>query len=79
MYDNNVDIFTKDLSNHLATNLHNTRNPRINLPIVRTNVEKNFLIFQICSLMREIPNHLLEPQSKVTLKRNFKKLTFSSY
>ena len=78
MYDN-VDIFTDNFSNLLPNNLHNTRNPRINLPIVRTNVEKNFLIFQICSLMREVPNHLLEPQSKVTLKRNFKKLTFSSY
>ena len=54
MYDNNVDIFTKDLSNHLATNLHNTRNPRINFPIVRRNVEKNILIFQICNLMREV-------------------------
>ena len=78
MYDN-FNIFNENFSNLLPTNVHNTRNGRINLPNVRTDVERNFLIFQICSLMREVPSYLLSPQSKVTLKRNFKNLTFANY
>ena len=78
MYDN-FNIFNENFSDLLPTNVHNTRKGRINLSNVRTDVERNFLIFQICSLMREVPSYLLSPQSKVTLKRNFKNLTFANY
>ena len=56
-----------------------TRNNTINLPIVHTEVEKRFTIYQCCHLITEINPNFLEPQSLVTLKKNFKLHLLSMY
>ena len=74
------EIFINIFSNYLPSSNYNTRNSdRINLPNVRTEIEKNFTVFKICELMRELPDDLLLPQHSNTLKNKFKKQILLSY
>ena len=73
------DIFIDNFAVFLPSNQYNIRNNRINLPLIRTNTEKHFTIYQACLLMREIPEDLIVPQSAGTLKKKFKQLCLSRY
>ena len=60
-----VDLFIEHFARWLPQGC-STRNRRINLPAVRIDVEKRFVIFQCCNLIQNLPEYLyiLEPQSK---------------
>ena len=73
------DIYIDCFEAHLPVNTHNTRNNRINLPYVRTEVEKRFTVFQCCKLIRELPENLLAPQTTNSLKRNFNLHSLGNY
>ena len=73
------DLFEEHFSSYLPNNDYAIRNQRINLPLVRTEVEKRFTIFKICYLIRNIPQEFLMPCSLHILKRKFKDFTLSQY
>ena len=73
------DIFINEFSHLLPSNIHSTRSTRINLPNVRTDLEKRFTVFKCCELWRNIPEGFLEPQTQTKLKKNYKDLVLSSY
>ena len=68
------DLFETYLRPLLPQHGYMTRNIRINLPSVRLQIEKQSVIFQMCKLMNELPQHLIDPQSLYSLKINFKKI-----
>ena len=72
------DLFLDNFSSLLPSNVHNTRN-RINLPNIGTEVERRFVIFKCCELIRNIPEELLLQQSKYSLKTKYIKLIHESY
>ena len=63
----------------LPSHSYGTRGVRISLPSVRLEVEKQSTLFQTCKLLNELPNELLEPQSKGTLKRKYKCMVLAQY
>ena len=71
-----IDIFNKFYLPLLPTHNYSTRNKRINLPNVRLELEKQSVLFQSCSLLNKLPEELLVPQSKTSLKRKFKSYLF---
>ena len=73
------DMFDKHLLPLMPRHRYNTRNSRINLPDVRLQIEKQSTVFQMCKLINELPNYLLTPQSKCSLKRQFKNYAISYY
>ena len=79
IYYERFDIFIKNFETLLPQNNYVTRNSRINLPYVRTNSEKHFTIYQVCKLIRDLPENMIQPQSYYVLKKNFKKYALSSY
>ena len=72
-------LFEDVFSPYLQRNNYQMRRNTINLPVVRTNIEKQFTIFQVCRLMREITPNFLSPQSNYVLKKNFKQYALSRY
>ena len=56
-----------------------TRGVRINLPNVRTTIEKNFVLFRVCKLSNDAENNLLVPQSKYMLKKSYMTFVLSHY
>ena len=75
----NVDLFNKYYKHLLPAHTYETRNTKINLPIVRLEIEKHFTIFQSCKLLNDLPNYLLEPQSDFSLKIKFRRFIISKY
>ena len=73
---NDCDMFEEFISPFLS--LSHTRN-WINLPIVRTEVERRFVVFQMCKLLREMPPHLIQPQSLSILRRNYYEYSLANY
>ena len=73
-----VDLFIDNFSEWLPQG-YTTRNRRINLPVVRTEVEKRSVIFQCCRLIQSLPEDLLQPQSKSSLNVKFRKFAISKY
>ena len=71
LYERN-DIFIKYFNSLLPHHSYNTRDFRMRLPPIRLTTERNFTIFKICNLMNNLPDNLLYPQFKNTLKKNFK-------
>ena len=78
LYKNFV-IFNEYYVPLLPSHRYTTRNKRINLPVVRLEVERHFALFQSCKLMNELPEELLEPQSDHTLKVKYKRFAMSRY
>ena len=75
----NDDFFDEHLVPLLPQHQYGTRGIRINLPVVRLQIEKQFTIFQMCKLFNELPDYLINPQSRQTLKCKFKKYAISQY
>ena len=75
----NPDIFVSHFLSLLPSHHYATRNSRINLPETRLDIEKSFTIFQVCKLYNKIDASFLEPQSKHTLNKNFKKFCINKY
>ena len=73
------DIFIKHFEPLLPQNNYAMRSSRINLPYARTDAVKHFTIFQVCKLIRELPEQMLQPQSYFVLKKNFKEYALSLY
>ena len=63
----------------LPNHSYNTRNTKINLPITRLSVEKNFTTFNLCKFINEIPESFIEQQSKRSLKSVFYSSTICNY
>ena len=70
-----IEHFVPLLPNHS----YNTRNTKINLPVTRLSVEKNFTTFNLCKFINEIPESFIEQQSKRSLKRVFYSSTIGNY
>ena len=75
----NVELFNEYYAPLLPTHRYNTRNIRINLPVVRLEVERHFALFQSCKLLNELPGELLDLQSDNTLKLKFRRFAVSQY
>ena len=78
LYSDN-DMYVKYLLPLMPRHRYNTRNIRINLPDVRLQVEKQSTVFQMCRLVNELPDFLLVPQSKFSLKNKFKNFVMANY
>ena len=78
LYSDN-DMYVKYLLPLMPRHRYNTRNIRINLPDVRLQVEKQSTVFQMCRLVNELPDFLLVPQSKFSLKNKFKNFVLANY
>ena len=72
------DLFLDNFSSLLPNNAYSTRN-RINLPNIRTEVERRFIIFKCCEIIRNIPEQLLHQQSNNSLKNKYIKFVLESY
>lgn len=75
----NRDLFNEYFLPLLPSHTYNTRNVRINLPVIRLEVERHFALFQCCKLLGELPDELLEPQSDYSLKVKYKSFVLSRY
>ena len=75
----NTELFHEYFAPLLPSHSYNTRNIRINLPVVRLEVERHFTLFQSCKLLNELPDELLEPQSDNSLKVKYKRFALSQY
>ena len=75
----NTELFNEYFAPLLPSHSYNTRNIRINLPVVRLEVERHFTLFQSCKLLNELPDELLEPQSDNSLKVKYKRFALSQY
>ena len=73
------EMFVKYLMPLMPNHRYNTRNNRINLPNVRLQVEKQSTVFQMCRLINELPDYLLDPQSQCSLKNKFKNFVIHNY
>ena len=73
------DIFLEYFSNLLPIHNYNTRNIKINLPIVRLDIEKQFVLYKSCELINEIDDSFLIEQSSIRLKKSFKAKCIESY
>ena len=73
------ELFVKYFSHHLPQNNYNLRNSTIDLPQIRTEVERSFTIFKCCELIRELPPDFFSPQSNHSLKRKFNEYILSRY
>ena len=60
----NPEFFDRYFSKYLPHHNYGTRNNRINLPPIRLRIEKQFLIFQLCQMINNLPESFLQPQSK---------------
>ena len=72
-------IFLKHFAPLLPNHLYNTRNSRINLPKVRLDIEKNFTVYNLCKLINNLPENLINQQTKTKLKKNFYSITLINY
>ena len=79
VYYDRFDVFIENFAEWLPRSCYNTRSNRINLPNIRTEVEKRFAIYQCCSLIRSLPEDLLQPQSKSSLNTKFIEFALSRY
>ena len=78
LYENH-DIFESHFAQFIPVHDYRTRSLRINLPPIRLEIERRFTVYQVCKLYNEINNSFLEPQSKKTLTKNFKKFCINTY
>ena len=62
------DLFMHFFSEFLPDHSYNTRNVKINLPYARLNIEQQSTVFQCCSLINNLDDSFLVPQSKFRLK-----------
>ena len=75
----NTSLFDSYFLHLLPSHSYSTRDTKINLPSVRLDIEKQATIFQCCNLINNIDNRFLLPQSKFTLKNQFKNYCLASY
>ena len=65
--------FGKYFSPLLPNHTYSTKNNKTNFPNIKLQIERIFSRFRICKLMNEIPEEILEQQSKYSLKKKLKK------
>ena len=75
----NFDYFLKYFYHLLPQHQYQTRGIRLNLPNVRLDVEKQFVLFECVSLIIEIDENFLVPQSRCRLVKNFKAKCIDAY
>ena len=66
-----TDIFDSNFSHLLPSHNYATRNRLINLPDVRLDIEKQFVIYQCCKLLNDLDLEFVNPQSDYLLKKKF--------
>ena len=69
-------LFNKLFAHLLPNHQYGTRHNRFNLPAVRLDVEKQFVIFQSVQAFNRAHNSLIGPMSSYTFKCRFKKIQF---
>ena len=75
----NEDLFNSILRPLIPQHHYGTRGTRINLPVVRLQIEKQFTVFQMCKLLNELPEYVIDGQSRQSLKYRFKNYAVSQY
>ena len=75
----NSSIFLRFFAPLFPQHFYNTRQRRINLPSIRLEIERNSVIFRCCSLLNNLPENLVEPQSDGALRAKYKKLCIMNY
>ena len=70
-----IDTYFSDL----LINRENARRQRLRIPDVRLDIERQFTIFQACTLFNEISPNLLDPMSKYLLKKKFYEYALNNY
>ena len=78
-YGRNSEIFDNYFFHLLPDHSYSTRNIKINFPQIRLELEKHNTIYNMINIYNTAPNHLIQPQSSYTLKRNFKKFAINKY
>ena len=73
------DVFNEFFSHLLPLNNYSMRSSKINLPSIRKEIERHFTIYQVCNLIRELPDQFLNPMTNYSLKKNFKEYALSFY
>ena len=76
---NKYQVFLDNFVPLLPIHSYDTRNTKINLPSVRTSIERQFTIFQLCTLINKLPEEYFAPLSKHLLKNEFYKKCIDSY
>ena len=72
-------VYYKCFQQWLPNHNHNTRFNKINLPIVRLDLEKKFAIFQSISTYNKLPMILTQPMSDARFKKLYKTFIINSY
>ena len=73
------EVFFKYFLPLVPRHAYSTRNTKINLPIVRLEIEKQFTIFQCCKLLNDIPDELMVQQTDTSLKNKYKSWVMYNY
>ena len=79
IYEGGFNFFQRYFSSLLPNHNYETRNIHINFPVIKLELEKSMPIYNFVSLFNRIPNELLLPQSKLTLKRKYRKYALERY
>ena len=72
-------LFIKYFSNHLPQRHYSLRNTKIDLPPIRTEVERSFTLYKCCELIRDLPSDFILPQTDYHLKKKFKEYVLSRF
>ena len=75
----NDGLYNRILRPLIPQHHYGTRGTRINLPVVRLQIEKQFTVFQMCKLLNELPEYIIDAQSRQSLKYLFKNYAISQY
>ena len=75
----NEDLFNNYLGPLIPHHPYGTRGTRINLPDVRLEIERQFAIFQMCKLFNDLPQHIIDSNTRQSLKYRFKNYAISQY
>ena len=64
---------------YMSLQSYRTRNSRFNLPLVRLDVERNFIIFLSIKCFNVAPVQLCVPMSDYAFKVNYERIVLDSY
>ena len=79
IYGNNYNIFEEHFSDLLPHHTYQMRESKMNLPVIRLQLEKFMTKYNFIRLINKLPEEFLIPQSSQRLKFNYKKHALQKY